>query len=351
MRKIITTDNLWLKVRELINGARNKIYSQINTTTVHTYWHIGRLIVEEEQHGEKRASYGKAVVESLAIRFAENGEKGFDATNLWKMRQFYLLYPILDAVRPELSWTHYRLLLKVSEPQKRSFYEVECTKSKWSTRELDRQIGSLLYDRLALSRDKEWLLRLAEDGAEPSCPSDVIKDPFVLEFVGLSENDRYLEKDLEQGLIDKLQHFLLELGRGFSFVARQKRITLDGDHFYIDLVFYHYVLKCFILVDLKVGKLMHQDIGQMQMYVNYYERELNVTGDNPPIGIILCADKNEAVVKYTMNEDNKQIFTSKYKLELPTEDELKIELLREKAEILLYQHLNENNQLDDKTDE
>lgn len=350
MQKIITTNNLWLKVRALINGARNKIYSQINTTTVHTYWHIGRLIVEEEQQGEKRANYGKAVVESLATRFAENGEKGFDATNLWKMRQFYLAYPILDAVRLELSWTHYRLLLKVSEPQKRSFYEVECTKSKWSTRELDRQISSLLYDRLALSRDKEGLLRLAEDGAEPSCPSDVIKDPFVLEFVGLSENDKYLEKDLEQGLIDKLQHFLLELGRGFSFVARQKRITLDGDHFYIDLVFYHYVLKCFILVDLKVGRLMHQDIGQMQMYINYYERELNVAGDNPPIGIILCADKNEAVVKYTMNEDNKQIFTSKYQLELPTEDELKIELLREKAEILLYQHLNEDNQLDDKTD-
>ncbi len=351
MQKIITTDNLWLKVRELINNARNKIYSHINNTTVHTYWHIGRLIVEEEQHGEKRASYGKAVVVSLATKFAENGEKGFDQFNLWKMRQFYLLYPILDAVRPELSWTHYRLLLKVAEDNRRSFYEVECVKSRWSTRELERQIASLLYDRLALSRDKEGLLRLAESGAEPSKPSDIIKDPFVLEFVGLPEDGKHQEKDLEQGLIDKLQHFLLEPGRGFSFVARQKRITLDGDHFYIDLVFYHYVLKCFILVDLKVGKLMHQDIGQMQMYINYYERELNVSGDNPPIGIILCADKNEAVVKYTMNENNKQIFTSKYKLELPTEDELKIELLREKAEILLYQHLNENNQLDDKTDE
>jgi predicted nuclease of restriction endonuclease-like (RecB) superfamily len=351
MQEIIPTDKLWLKVQELINGARNKIYSQINNTIVQTYWHIGKLIVEEEQNGEKRASYGQAIISSLANKFAEAGEKGFGVANLGHMRNFYLQFPNYDALRRELSWTHYRLLLKVDEPQKRSFYEVECTKSKWSTRELDRQISSLLYDRLALSRDKEGLLRLAEDGAEPSRPSDVIKDPFVLEFVGLSENDKYLEKDLEQGLIDKLQHFLLELGRGFSFVARQKRITLDGDHFYIDLVFYHYVLKCFILVDLKVGRLMHQDIGQMQMYINYYERELNVTGDNPPIGIILCADKNEAVVKYTMNENNKQIFTSKYKLELPTEDELKIELLREKAEILLYQHLNENNQLDDKTDE
>lgn len=350
MQKIITTDNLWIKVRELINGARNKIYSQINNTIVQTYWHIGKLIVEEEQNGEKRASYGQAIIASLANKFTEAGEKGFGVANLGHMRNFYVQFPNYDALRRELSWTHYRLLLKIDEPQKRSFYEVECAKSRWSTRELDRQIGSLLYDRLALSRDKDGLLRLAEDGAEPSRPSDVIKDPFVLEFVGLSENDKYLEKDLEQGLIDKLQHFLLELGRGFSFVARQKRITLDGDHFYIDLVFYHYVLKCFILVDLKVGRLMHQDIGQMQMYINYYERELNVAGDNPPIGIILCADKNEAVVKYTMNEDNKQIFTSKYKLELPTEDELKIELLREKAEILLYQHLNENNQLDDKTD-
>lgn len=351
MQEIIPTDKLWLKVQELINGARNKIYSQINNTIVQTYWHIGKLIVEEEQNGEKRASYGQAIISSLANKFAEAGEKGFGVANLGHMRNFYLQFPNYDALRRELSWTHYRLLLKVDEPQKRSFYEVECTKSKWSTRELDRQIGSLLYDRLALSRDKDGLLRLTEDGAEPSKPSDIIKDPFVLEFVGLSENDNYLEKDLEQGLIDKLQQFLLELGRGFSFVARQKRITLDGDHFYIDLVFYHYVLKCFILVDLKVGRLMHQDIGQMQMYVNYYELELNVAGDNPPIGIILCADKNEAVVKYTMNENNKQIFTSKYKLELPTEDELKIELLREKAEILLYQHLNENNQLEDKTDE
>lgn len=237
MQKIIITDNLWLKVRELINGARNKIYSQINTTTVHTYWHIGRLIVEEEQQGEKRASYGQAIIASLANKFTEAGEKGFGVANLGHMRNFYVQFPNYDALRRELSWTHYRLLLKIDEPQKRSFYEVECAKSRWSTRELDRQISSLLYDRLALSRDKDGLLRLAEDGAEPIRPSDVIKDPFVLEFVGLSENDKYLEKDLEQGLIDKLQQFLLELGRGFSFVARQKRITLDGDHFYIDLVF------------------------------------------------------------------------------------------------------------------
>lgn len=344
MLKLITTDDLWLKVQELIKNARHKVYAEINNTIVYTYWHIGRLIVEEEQQGEKRASYGKAVIESLAIKFAENGEKGFDVTNLRHMRNFYLQFPNCDALRRELSWTHYRLLLKINEPQKRAFYEVECAKSRWSTRELDRQIGSLLYDRLALSRDKEGLLKLSEDGAEASCPSDIIKDPFVLEFVGLVENVKYLEKDLEQGLIDKLQQFLLELGRGFCFVARQKRITLDGDHFYIDLVFYHYVLKCFILVDLKMGRLTHQDIGQMQMYVNYYERELSIAGDNPPIGIILCADKNEAVVKYTMNENNKQIFTSKYKLELPTEDELKTELLREKAELILRQHLGEDNQ-------
>jgi len=300
-----------------------------------SYWHIGKTIIEEEQKGKKRAEYGKSLIESLSKELSEMGEKGFDVSNLWKIRKFYLTYPILDAVRLELSWTHYRQLLRIEDKEKRSFYEVECLKSRWSTRELERQLNSMLYERLALSRDKTGIMEMAQQGAEPFKASDIVKDPFVLEFLGLKENERYLEKDLENALIQQLQNFLLELGRGFSFVARQKRLTIDGDHFYVDLVFYHYILKCFVLIDLKIGKLMHQDLGQMQMYVNFYEKELTLDSDNPPIGIVLCSDKNDAVVKYTLSDSNKKIFASKYKLQLPTEEELKQEIIREKSLILL----------------
>ena len=235
------------------------------------------------------------------------------------MRAFYLSYPILDAVRPELSWTHYRLLLRVEKPEARAFYEAEAVNSRWSTRELERQIHSLLFERLALSRDREGVLALAEKGHEIQQPSDLIKDPYVLEFTGLPQSERYLESDLEQALIDKLREFLLELGKGFAFMARQQRITLDGQHYWIDLVFYNRLTRSFVLIDLKVGTLTHQDLGQMQMYVNYYQREITAPDENPPIGIVLCTDKNEAVVRYTLPEDNQQIFASRYKLYLPTE--------------------------------
>ena len=255
--------------------------------------------------------------------------KGFTVANLKNMRQFYLTFPIRDALRSELSWTHYRLLMRVENENAREFYMQEAVKSQWSTRQLERQINSFFYERLLSSKNKEQVAEEIQTLEPAKKPEDVIRDPYVLEFLGLKSNDDFYESDLEQALITHLQKFLLELGRGFSFVARQKRITFDGRHFRIDLVFYNYILKCFVLIDLKVGDLTHQDLGQMQMYVHYYERELMNEGDNPPIGIVLCADKSESVVKYTLPENETQIFASKYKVYLPSEEELLRELNQE----------------------
>lgn len=247
------------------------------------------------------------------------------------MRQFYRVYPILDAVRRELSWTHYRILMRIERPEARSFYEIECIKNNWSARELERQKGSLLFERLALSKDKKSLMKLARKGQKLQSYKDMIKDPYVLEFTGLSPQSRLYESRLEQALIDNLSKFLLELGKGFTFVARQKRISLDEDHFYIDLVFYNTIIKCYVIIDLKIGKLLHQDIGQMQMYVNFYDRKIKQPDDNPTVGLILCEDKKDAVVRYTLPKNNRQIFASRYKLYLPTEEELVKELRRERA--------------------
>jgi predicted nuclease of restriction endonuclease-like (RecB) superfamily len=318
------------RITTIIETARKQIQSVVDHEMVRAYWEIGREIVEDEQKGEKRAEYGKAVIEGLASELSSRHGKGFDRSNLWNMRSFYLAFPILDALRRELSWTHYRLLLKIEEPQKRSFYEVESATNNWSTRELERQMNSMLFERLALSLDKGGVMTLAREGQVLREPSDMVKDPYVLEFLGLPQSDVLYEKDLETALLEHLQKFLLELGKGFSFVARQKRITLDGDHFYIDLVFYNYILKCFVLIDMKIGKLAHQDLGQMQMYVNYYTREMINEGDNPPIGILLCDSKSEAVVRYTLPEGSNQIFASRYKLYLPTEDELRNELMKDR---------------------
>ena len=255
--------------------------------------------------------------------------KGFTVSNLKNMRQFYLTFPNGYALRSELSWTHYRLLMRVENENAREFYMQEAVKSQWSTRQLERQINSFFYERLLSSKNKEQVAEEIQSLEPAKKPEDVIRDPYVLEFLGLTPNDDFYESDLEQALITHLQKFLLELGRGFSFVARQKRITFDGRHFRIDLVFYNYILKCFVLIDLKVGDLTHQDLGQMQMYVHYYERELMNEGDNPPIGIVLCADKSESVVKCTLPENETQIFASKYKLYLPSEEELLRELNQE----------------------
>ncbi|MGQ3683651.1 MAG: PDDEXK nuclease domain-containing protein [Candidatus Loosdrechtia sp.] len=330
-----TIEQTYKSIKTVLEKARSKSFKAVNTAMVRAYWHVGKIIIEGEQKGKQRAEYGAYLIEELAKRLTVEYGQGFNKTNLWYMRQFYLTFQNLHALRGELTWTHYRLLLKIEKPEAREFYIKETIASNWSTRELERQINSLLFERLALSRDKKGVLELANKGHHIAAPSDIVKDPYVLEFLGLEKHEKYLEKDIEQALIDKLQKFLLELGKGFSFVARQQRITLDGDHFYIDLVFYNRLTRCFVLIDLKVGKLTHQDIGQMQMYVNYYKRTQMVEGENEPIGILLCAEKNNAVVKFTLPEGQKQIYISKYIPYLPTEEELRTEILREKELIEL----------------
>ena len=333
MKKLKTTkpiESTYQTIKEVLEQARAQSNRAVNFAMVQAYWNIGRIIVEEEQKGKTKADYGKQLIAELAKRLKADFGKGFDQSNLWHMRSFYLAFPILDAVRRELTWTHYRLLLRVERQEVRQFYLDECIAANWSTRQLERQINSFYYERLLSSRNK-GLVKAEIKKLEPGpTPQDIIKDPYVLEFLGLKESKAYLENELEQGLIDKLHDFLLELGKGFSFVARQKRITIDGDHFYIDLVFYNYILKCFVLIDLKVGKLIHQDIGQMDFYIRYFEEAIKLTGDNPTIGLILCAEKNEAMAKYTLLKGSKNFFASKYKLYLPTEKELKEELKRER---------------------
>ena len=313
------------EIKEILISARNKVYQTANFAMVEAYWNIGKSIIEE-QGGNEKAEYGTGLLKELSKQMTQDFGKGFTVANLKNMRQFYLTFPNGYALRSELSWTHYRLLMRVENENAREFYMQEAVKSQWSTRQLERQINSFFYERLLSSKNKEQVAEEIQTLEPAKKPEDVIRDPYVLEFLGLTPNDDFYESDLEQALITHLQKFLLELGRGFSFVARQIRITFDGRHFRIDLVFYNYILKCFVLIDLKVGDLTHQDLGQMQMYVHYYERELMNEGDNPPIGIVLCADKSESVVKYTLPENETQIFASKYKLYLPSEEELLREL-------------------------
>lgn len=333
--------NIYQKVKDLLVKARTRALQAVNTEMVVCYWNIGRLIVEEEQRGEKRAEYGKQVIKDLSKKLTAEFGKGFNSRNLWFMRNFFVTYPKVNALRTELTWTHYRILLRVENPDARSFYENEAINARWSTRELERQINSLLFERLALSQDKKGVMKLAAKGHEIQHITDLVKDPYVLEFAGPQQVERFLEKDLESALIDKLRQFLLELGKGFAFMARQQRITLDGESFYIDLVFYNRLTRSFVLIDLKVGKLKHLDIGQMQMYVNYYQRQLTGEDENPPIGIILCSDKNDAVVRYTLPEDNNRIFASRYKLYLPTEKELAAEIRKERQRIEMEKGLAE----------
>lgn len=328
--KINITPNVYERISKIIENARGRIVRAVNTEIVMAYWQIGKEIIEEEQKGKLRATYGQNLLGSLSKRLSKDFGKGFDESNLRNIRSFYLTYPKCDALRHELSWTHYRILIRINKPEARSFYTIECIKNNWSARELERQKGSLLFERLALSKDKKGLMKLAKKGQEVQTYEDIIKDPYVLEFTGISQQSKFYENNLEQALIDNLSKFLLELGKGFTFVARQKRISVDGDHFYIDLVFYNSILKCYVIIDLKIGKLIHQDIGQMQMYVNYYDREIKQTNDNPTVGLILCEDKKDAVVRYTLSKNNKQIFASRYKLYLPTEAELVQELKRER---------------------
>jgi predicted nuclease of restriction endonuclease-like (RecB) superfamily len=342
-QRVADLDQVYGQIRQILSEARARAWQAVNTAMVAAYWEVGRAIVEEEQRGAARAEYGKQLIEELSRRLSAEFGKGFDRSNLQHMRVFYRAYPIRDAVRRELTWTHYRLLLRVDNPQARSFYQAEAINARWSTRELERQINSMLFERLALSRDKEGVMALAQQGHEVYEPADLVKDPYVLEFTGLRQDEHFRETDLEGALIAKLQQFLLELGKGFAFMGRQQRLTLDGRHFFIDLVFYNRLTRSFVLIDLKIGELTHQDLGQMQMYVNYYQRELTAEGENPPLGLILCADKSEAVVRYTLPEGNTQIFASRYKLYLPTEEELVRELQGERERIEREQRLGEGS--------
>ena len=371
---------IYERIREILESARTSLARTVNTTQVVANWLIGREIVEEEQQGSGRAGYGDELMSELSKRLTSEFGRGYSTDNLFWFRRFYLGYPALTGVKfdaprqfsgshdgaaighltrrvlseaestiprqksgnpgnsswqpgqlhSSLSWTHYRTLLRVDAADARGFYEVEAIQNNWSARELERQINSLLFERLAKSRDKAGLRRLATKGQEILQPADIFKDPVVIEFLGLPESSKLVESDLETALLDNLQAFLLELGKGFAFMDRQQRITLDGDHFYVDLVFYHVILKCHVLIDLKVGKLTHGDLGQLQLYVNFFDQERCSKGDNPTLGLILCTDKNDAVVKYTLGaEQSGKIFASRYKLYLPTEQELCDELRRE----------------------
>lgn len=324
---------IYQTIRSVILDARTKISQVVNFTMVMTYWQIGKYIVEEEQNGKERADYGKALIENLAEKLKEEFGSGYDRSNLLRMKNFYLLFPIRDALRHELSWTHYRTLLRVENEHARQFYINETIENAWSTRALNRQINSLYYERLLSSNERKAVVTEMQEKTRDLSPDDVLKDPYVLEFLHLHDNNRYLENEFEKALIDKLNAFLLELGKGFAFVARQKRISTETRHFYIDLVFYNYLLKCFVLIDLKVHELSHNDIGQMDMYVRLYEDKYKAPDDNPTIGLILCTHKDHTMVKYSVLNESKQLFTSKYMLYLPTEAELKAELEREKYEI------------------
>ena len=319
--------------RDLIQRSRQQASRAVDTVQVQTCWEIGRHIVEFEQGGEARAAYGKNLVPRLADALTRDFGRGFDATNLRHMRGFYLAFPIRDALRRELSWTHYRQLLRVESAEARQWYMDEAATQAWSSRALDRQIGTLYFERLALSADKPALTAeaAANIAALQATPRDIVRDPVMLEFLGLPGGGRLLESDLEQALMDKLQAFLLELGKGFAFVARQQRVGTDTQDFYIDLVFYNYLLKCFVLIDLKAGRLTHQDIGQMDMYVRLYDDLKRGEGDNPTVGLLLCGDKDQAVVRYSVLHGSEQLFASKYRLVLPTEEELRAEIERERG--------------------
>ena len=340
MDELRNEENFYEQVIQLFKNAKSSVTAAVNMTMVYSYYEAGRMIVEEEQNGKERAEYGKYILKELSVRLTEKLGKGFSYDNLKLMRKFYIEFSkdqIRETVFPQsenlpktkegrkfyLSWSHYLVLMRIKNIDERHFYEIETYKNQWSKRELARQYSSSLYERLALSRNKDEVMKLALEGQIIEKPEDIFKDPYVLEFTGLPELAVYSESELETRIIDNLQKFLLELGRGFTYVGRQVRFTFEEEHYRVDLVFYNRLLRCFVLFDLKIGQLKHQDIGQMQMYVNYYDRKIKLEDENPTIGIILCKDKKDAIVEMTLPEDNNQIFASKYQTVLPSKEELK----------------------------
>ncbi|MBR5824082.1 MAG: DUF1016 family protein [Paludibacteraceae bacterium] len=327
------SSHLFVEIREVLVAARRTAYKAVNFAMVTAYWNVGRLIVEDEQQGNTRAEYGKAILADLAKRLTDEFGKGFDERELRRIRQFYLVFPKWDALRPELTWTHYRLLIRVQNEQARLWYMNEAAEQTWSSRQLDRQISVLYYERLLNSTDTLSVRKEAENNLAQLAPQEFIHDPYVLEFLNLKNYPALHETDIEKSLINNLQSFLLELGKGFCFVARQKLMRYDNEDFYVDLVFYHSILKCHVLIDLKLGKLTHQDVGQMDSYIRMFDDLYKHTDDNPTLGLILCSDKNEAVVKYSVLAEHRQIFASKYLLELPTPEVLQQEIMRERKQL------------------
>ena len=315
-------NDFYSDVRQIIESARSKALHSVDFCRVQMYWHLGKRIFEEEQQGKERADYGAYIVKTLADKLEAEYGSGFSRRQLEFCRQFYRLYPIANALRSQLNWTQYRLLIQIDDPDKREYYELESVNNAWTARETERQINSMLYERLLLSNDKEAVLAVARKERIPESPQEIIKDPMVLEFLGLHRESSYYENDLESAIITHLTEFLLEMGKGFSFVARQKRLLIEDDEFFADLVFYNRLLRCHVVIELKTGKLTHQDLGQLQMYVNYYDRKEKLPDENPTIGILLCTAKNDTVVRMTLPEDNKTILATEYKLYLPTTEQL-----------------------------
>ena len=326
MNKIQDIHHLYNEVREIIASARQSAVRSVDFYRVQMYWNIGKRILETEQEGKERAEYGTYLLKNLAKKLEPEYGSGFSVRQLERSRQFYKMYPIATALRTQFNWTQYKLLLAIPDDYKREYYELEAVNNGWTAREMERQINSQLYERLLLSNNKESVLAVARKERIPQQPQEIIKDPMVLEFLGLERKSSYYEKDLEQALTTHLQKFLLELGNGFTFVARQKRILIEDDEFFADLVFYNRLLRCFVVIELKTEKLTHQDLGQLQMYVNYYDRVEKLPDENPTIGILLCTAKNDTVVKMSLPEDNASILASQYQLYLPTQDQLKTEV-------------------------
>lgn len=326
------------QIKAVIKEAQERAIRAVDHERTLMYWHIGKYIFEEEQQGKDRAEYGKHLIDFLAVQLEPEFGSGFGRRQLYLFVQFFKAFPIVNAVRSQLNWTQYRLLSRIEDTDKRAFYIAESIKNHWTSRQLERQINSLLYERLLMSNDKESVLAVANGEKQVSEAKEIIKDPMVLEFLGLKRESSYYEKDLEQSIITHLQEFLLEMGNGFSFVARQKRILLEDDEFFVDLVFYNRLLQCFVIIEIKTHKLTHQDVGQLQMYVNYYDRVERLAHENPTIGILLCTDKNDTVVKFSLPENQKHIVASKYELILPTETQLKQAIETELEKYPAHEH-------------